>query len=230
MLGNSYVVENGLSNGEEIVTQGAFSVDATAQLEGKPSMMNQLQKPASAGPEDVIEQSGTDHKATNSQTDKTASAGSGKMIISANFKKQLNTLFTQYLLLKDAFIDGDAMQVKEANRRFQQALAKVDPKLLTDDSHHEWLEISGKLEQQINRIGSAANISEQRKAFATFNDQFYKTIKEFGLKGNTVYYQFCPMVNHNKGAFWLSDTTTIRNPYFGEKMLNCGEVKETLKY
>jgi len=40
MLGNSYVVTDGLSDGEEIVTQGTFSVDASAQLEGKPSMMN----------------------------------------------------------------------------------------------------------------------------------------------------------------------------------------------
>ncbi len=40
MLGNSYVVTDGLSEGEEIVTQGTFSVDAAAQLEGKPSMMN----------------------------------------------------------------------------------------------------------------------------------------------------------------------------------------------
>jgi Cu(I)/Ag(I) efflux system membrane fusion protein len=40
MLGDSYVVINGLLEGEEIVTQGAFSIDAAAQLEGKPSMMN----------------------------------------------------------------------------------------------------------------------------------------------------------------------------------------------
>jgi Cu(I)/Ag(I) efflux system membrane fusion protein len=40
-LGNSYVVLNGLNEGEEIVTQGTFSVDASAQLQGKPSMMNQ---------------------------------------------------------------------------------------------------------------------------------------------------------------------------------------------
>ena len=40
LLGNSYVVSDGLMDGEEIVTQGAFSVDAAAQLEGKPSMMN----------------------------------------------------------------------------------------------------------------------------------------------------------------------------------------------
>ena len=40
MLGNSYVVESGLAEGEEIVTDGTFSVDAAAQLAGKPSMMN----------------------------------------------------------------------------------------------------------------------------------------------------------------------------------------------
>lgn len=39
-LGNSYVVMSGLNEGEAVVTQGAFSVDAAAQLEGKPSMMN----------------------------------------------------------------------------------------------------------------------------------------------------------------------------------------------
>ena len=43
MLGNSYVVESGLNEGEEIVTDGTFSVDAAAQLAGKPSMMNRNQ-------------------------------------------------------------------------------------------------------------------------------------------------------------------------------------------
>jgi len=49
MLGNSYVVTDGLKAGEEIVTQGVFSVDAAAQLEGKPSMMNQKVIKTSAG-------------------------------------------------------------------------------------------------------------------------------------------------------------------------------------
>src|SRR5690606_11232543 len=38
---NTYVVVDGLSEGEEIVTNGTFSVDAAAQLAGKTSMMNQ---------------------------------------------------------------------------------------------------------------------------------------------------------------------------------------------
>lgn len=40
MLGDSYIVTDGLAEGEEIVTSGTFSVDAATQLEGKPSMMN----------------------------------------------------------------------------------------------------------------------------------------------------------------------------------------------
>lgn len=37
---DTYVVQDGLNEGEEIVTNGTFSIDAAAQLEGKPSMMN----------------------------------------------------------------------------------------------------------------------------------------------------------------------------------------------
>ncbi len=40
-LSGAYVVLSGLSLGEEIVTNGAFSIDASAQLDGKNSMMNQ---------------------------------------------------------------------------------------------------------------------------------------------------------------------------------------------
>lgn len=39
-LGNAFVILSGLEEGEEIVTNGVFSVDASAQLEGKTSMMN----------------------------------------------------------------------------------------------------------------------------------------------------------------------------------------------
>ncbi|MBN2275914.1 MAG: efflux RND transporter periplasmic adaptor subunit [Bacteroidales bacterium] len=38
--GDLYVVKEGLSEGEEIAVNGVFKIDAAAQLEGKPSMMN----------------------------------------------------------------------------------------------------------------------------------------------------------------------------------------------
>jgi len=48
-LGDGWIVKEGLTEGEEVVTNGTFSVDAAAQLEGKPSMMNPSGGAASAG-------------------------------------------------------------------------------------------------------------------------------------------------------------------------------------
>ena len=39
-LPDGYIVTEGLADGEEIVTNGVFAIDASAQLDGKPSMMN----------------------------------------------------------------------------------------------------------------------------------------------------------------------------------------------
>ena len=39
-LGDAYVVLTGINDGDEIVTNGAFTIDASAQLAGKRSMMN----------------------------------------------------------------------------------------------------------------------------------------------------------------------------------------------
>ncbi len=213
MLGNSYVVTDGLDEGEEIVTQGTFSVDAAAQLEGKPSMMN----PGSGG-------------ASTGQAGNSLSEKNKKKNVSMDFIMQLTTVYDQYIDLKNAFVQSDSDMVKQSAQKVQQALARVDMKLLTGDSHQQWMEHSGKLNNQINQIVSSGILEEQRKAFSGFNDQFYKAIKNFGLMGKTVYYQFCPMMNDGKGAYWLSETKDIRNPYYGEEMLTCGETKETLKY
>lgn len=39
-LGDSYVIEKGVEVGDEVVVNGAFTIDAAAQIEGKNSMMN----------------------------------------------------------------------------------------------------------------------------------------------------------------------------------------------
>jgi hypothetical protein len=36
------------------------------------------------------------------------------------------------------------------------------------------------------------------------------------------------MAFNNEGAYWLSAEKEVNNPYFGDKMLHCGSVKEEL--
>lgn len=45
-----------------------------------------------------------------------------------------------------------------------------------------------------------------------------------------MYKDFCPMYNNGKGAFWLSETKEIKNPYLGKAMPTCGTIQEELKY
>ena len=88
MLGNSYVITDGLAEGEEIVTEGAFSVDAAAQLEGKPSMMNQeggqtstmpgMVMPGDAKPKDNESMPGMDMPDATKPTSNIAPAGNTK--------------------------------------------------------------------------------------------------------------------------------------------------------
>jgi hypothetical protein len=37
------------------------------------------------------------------------------------------------------------------------------------------------------------------------------------------------MAFDGEGGYWLSDSKEIRNPYYGEKMLVCGNVEKTFK-
>ena len=71
------------------------------------------------------------------------------------------------------------------------------------------------------------DVEAQRTAYAGFEDALYRSVKAFGID-KPAYRQFCPMALGNKGAYWLSDKKPIRNPYFGDAMLTCGETKETL--
>jgi hypothetical protein len=53
----------------------------------------------------------------------------------------------------------------------------------------------------------------------------YTLAKAAKLSPQPVYEQYCPM----KNAYWLSSEASIKNPYYGNEMLSCGEVKDTLK-
>ncbi len=230
--GNFYVVADGLLEGEEIATNGTFKIDAAAQLQGLPSMMNPEGGKTNTMPGMDMSGGNTKTKSgvNNSQSGSKTAEIQSKASVPMDFIMQLNSVYDQYLVLKNSFVESDVNKVKQAAQSVQQTLIKVDMKLLTGDYMAKWMDESAILDKQIKLIASETSIENQRTAFITFNNNFYNAIKSFGLMGKTVYYQFCPMANNSKGAYWLSETKDIRNPYYGEAMLTCGETKETLNY
>ncbi|MFZ2338408.1 MAG: efflux RND transporter periplasmic adaptor subunit [Bacteroidales bacterium] len=234
VLSEGYVVTYGLAEGEEIVTQGTFSVDAASQLEGKPSMMNPqagakvISMPGMIMPDDSKSEGSTDmpdmHMSGNIKT-----AGE-KTIVDKDFIMQLNNLLDLYLNLKNYLVQDDSKMAIQAAGNFQKALSGVDMKRLSGDNHLKWMDLSGRIAESLASIITSDGLEQERKAFHTLSKDLYAAIKTFGMIDKTVYYQFCPMYDNNKGGYWLSETEEIRNPYFGKAMLSCGETRETLKY
>jgi hypothetical protein len=149
--------------------------------------------------------------------------------VDASFQNQLASVFTSYVELKDAFVASDANKVKDEAKQTDQALAKVDMKLLSGAAHNDWMNYLSPIKTSLTEIQASTDIEAQREAFSNLSDNLYKSVKAFGLGGKEAFYEYCPMAFNNEGAYWLSDQQQIRNPYFGDKMLTCGEVKEKLK-
>jgi hypothetical protein len=149
--------------------------------------------------------------------------------VDKTFQEQLSSVFVSYVSLKDAFVLSDPDKVRSEAVETNKALSKVDMKLVSGAAHSDWMNYLTPLQASLKEIQSTSDIEVQRKAFSTVSDNLYKSIKAFGLGGKEAFYEFCPMAFNNDGAYWLSDQEQIRNPYFGDKMLTCGEVIEKLK-
>jgi len=149
--------------------------------------------------------------------------------VDADFQKQLADVFKAYVNLKEGFVSSNVNKVKAEASKTQKALGKTDMKLLSGVAHDDWMNYLGGIESSLKGIQASADIEAQRRLFSTLSENLYKSIKAYGLGSDTAYYEFCPMAFDNEGAFWLSDAEQIRNPYFGDRMLSCGEVRETLK-
>ncbi len=146
---------------------------------------------------------------------------------SPEFSQQLELVFASYLKVKDALVASDAEAASGQAINMTKALQNVDMSLLEGAVHMKWMEQLKDMEGSIKLIRASKDIEIQRASFSRLSDALYASIKNLQVKGFDAYYQYCPMAFDNKGAYWLSESDVIKNPYFGDMMLSCGEIKET---
>ena len=230
--GNFYVVADGLMEGEIIAVNGVFKIDAAAQLEGKPSMMNPGGGKVSVGHDHGSMSGGeeVDHSLHQANETNHSEMDHQEMEVKEAFKEQLQGVYDTYIFMADAFVSSETTEVSEHARKVKSSLEKVDMGLLEGDAHMEWMKQLKELDSTIDQIAGNEEIDKQRLAFAAFNNVFYKSLITFGIHQGTVYYQYCPMANGDVGAYWFSNEKEILNPYFGDAMLHCGETRETMEF
>ena len=221
-MGTTYEVIEGLKNGDEIVTNGTFTVDAAAQLQGKKSMMNKEGGKTTTGHEG--------HGGSDTSVSSNPEMSMNERIdVSKEFQKQLRKVYDSYINLKNALVKDDSQKASKEAKEMQTNMSQVDMKLLTNNTaHNQWMSLENEIKKGATAISSATTINEQRTHFKPLSSNFIKAIQVFGVN-EKVFVEFCPMADNNNGAYWLSKQEQILNPYYGDAMLKCGSVKQTIE-
>ena len=128
---------------------------------------------------------------------------------------KLNAIYQHYIHLTTALTNGDEAEAKVAAIAIEAGAKEVNGASVISTS--------------AAKITEASGIEAQRKFYETMTNDMVELVKQEGLSSGELHIAYCPMAFDDKGASWISGNKEIRNPYFGDKMINCGEVKETIK-
>ncbi len=173
-LGDEYSITNGLTIGDEIVTNGTFTVDAAAQLQGKKSMMN-----------------------PGKQTNTDLPLSQMRMEFHSDFQENFKTVLKAYLKMKDAFVASDAQQVSTFAKEALNALnsMKFDGLGSMENAHVK------KSIQMLGTIAENDNLENQRTHFVVLNENIVPIALNVEKLGTELYVQKCPMPIKIRGRF-----------------------------
>lgn len=215
--GEQIEITSGLVAGEEIVTNGTFTVDAAAQLRGKKSMMNKTGGRTMTGHEGHM---GVQENEVSANVTEMMS-----MELSEAFQKEFESTIPAYLSLKDALVAGNAQKTAMDAKKTMENMKKLN---LSDIGDMEKVHLSNSI-KMLEAIAENQDLEKQRANFVILNENIVAIAAKLSSLKNTLYVQQCPMANSNKGAVWLSAEKEIRNPYYGDAMLKCGSIIEEFK-
>lgn len=143
-------------------------------------------------------------------------------------KTEMEQVIDAYLQLKDAFAKDDEQATEKAILLMAEKVAAVVPTKLEGEGLEAWHNHQEVYKAKLKEMQHIKGLDNKRSYFSHISEIMYCTIKSFGLKQGNLFTIFCPMAFDGIGAYWISDSKTIQNPYFGSKMPTCGEVKEEL--
>lgn len=211
--GQWYVVKDGLTEGERVVTRGAFQIDSALQIQARPSMMQ---------PADEAQAQGEPHAGGPAPAAPPAAVAS-RAVPDALYHQRMRPVLEGIIAFTEALAADDAAEAQKSGAAMREALDQARPEGLEDESARLFTE-------QVQAIRKAlpppdvAEVDALRDRLAPLNSAIEIYLRTFGHDRAQPYVRmFCPMAFDNRGASWLQLDDQVRNPYFGRKMYRCGE-------
>ena len=144
------------------------------------------------------------------------------------FQQELSDFFLKYVTLSDALADDDVEKAREVRDQLIDELEPLEADHLQGQRKGLFDKQKLAMKESLERMNKGENIEEIRTSFEILSEALLASIRTFGITGTEAYLIHCPMAFDDKGANWLHNQDAVLNPYFGEKMLNCGSVREKL--
>lgn len=169
-------------------------------------------------------------EAASTEQSSNQAAGTAPSANSAESTEQGNfsELYAHYQHLTFALSSDNDKEAANAAKGMLEALPKVKSDGFSAEGKTTFEDIAADIKEHAEHISdNMGNIAHQREHLVTLSKDFYDIAKTFGTD-KPLYKVFCSMYDDNKGAYWLSDSKEIKNPYYGAEMLTCGEVQEEL--
>ncbi|MDQ7013050.1 MAG: efflux RND transporter periplasmic adaptor subunit [Planctomycetota bacterium] len=205
-----YVVREGLREGESVVVDGAFRIDSAMQIVAKPSMMT----PAGGGGGNA--HAGHTGMAPGAMPTETSAS------VPEAFMAALKPVYAAYLDAQESLAGDDVGGFVQAADDLQAALENVKEVGLVGEPRGEWRRAAAKL-----RTETAVTTPEQaRVLFERMSKGIIALERAFGHSTDETWHvAYCPMAFDNAGAEWMQRGDKVNNPYFGSRMLRCGDIR-----
>ena len=216
--GDYYVVRHGLEEGERVVVNGNFKIDSALQIQARPSMMSPAAETAAG------RQHGDGDKAAAGDGQDPSGDEQHKIVVPATFRVQLNPLYQAYLGAAAALANDDLGLARKTLAKIPPAVKEIETSSLDEMGASHWKQLSDRLVFAAYEGSEAKNRDDTRRHLGGLSGAVTGLIETFGhaLDG-PVYRVHCPMALGANGADWLQIPEEVRNPYYGQAMLACGD-------
>lgn len=170
-----------------------------------------------------------DNKAADAKVEEKPPVSALSDAFNSSFDKLLGTYYT----LRDALVAGDTVQANTAATSLITAVGDVKLDELKSIDTADIIVSTAKtytegLVNESKGLLGETDIQQKRRAFQMMSSGLFDLVRTVRYNKQKVYMLHCPMAFDNAGADWLSNTTEVKNPYFGKDMLTCGSVVDSV--
>lgn len=193
-------VRSGLEEGERVVSQGAFRIDSAMQIRGMPSLMSRPGEEGAPGP-----------------------AG-------ATLRASLEEFWAGVLELSAKLAADEDEQALQLAKSLPELFSQARSQGLAPRARRAFLEQRPALLRDMRALAAAKDVKELRDKLGPFFEVTLRLATSFGIPSEgSVREAHCPMAQGGTGGYWIQREGTLANPYFGARMLECGDLLRNLE-